>query len=164
MPWRTTLAVLVAALLAACGPGDPPEQRLREAERRADEARQAVARAKAELEKEREQLEQCRQDLHGAQQQLGTARERRSDAEQEVDQQATDVAVFRYVQRALLEDDALKGAAITAHVEDGIVELTGEAETAAQRDRAKEVAAGAPGVRSVESSIQVLDGTDADSP
>jgi len=61
----------------------------------------------------------------------------------------------REEQKRLLEDDDLSNVAIAARVSKGVVTLSGTVPNAKLRDRALEIARGAPGTGTVESRIEV---------
>ena len=68
---------------------------------------------------------------------------------------ATDVALFRAVQSALLEDESLQETGVSVSVEDGIVTLRGVVESADARDTARNIAQGVTGVETVVNRIRV---------
>lgn len=68
---------------------------------------------------------------------------------------ATDVAVFRAVQTALLQEPALADTAIKVHVEHGKVSLHGVVPSEEQRERAIVISRATPGVGSVISRLRL---------
>ena len=154
---------LTAALLLACG-GSDPEVDLERASKAAEETR-------SELEVAAETVKQREADVKQAQTELEAARAalRKIEAElakrvAKVDRRATDEVLFRAVQKRLLEDDSLAIVAIAAHVNNGLVSLTGNVPDAETRDRAVAVARETPGVDRVTSQIQVVAPTPAPTP
>jgi len=73
-----------------------------------------------------------------------------------VDHSSTDEVLFRAIQKRLLEDGDLASVAIAAHVNNGLVTLSGNVPDAKIRDRAVLVARETPGVQRVETQIQVV--------
>lgn len=162
---RLAVVVLLGAALATgCASlgGDEPsaDELLLQADEAAGSSRQevakateelrdkskAVARAGAELAKARAEREQAAQKLREAQARL------RED-ERVVSENATDVALFRLVQRRLLEDERLKDAAISVYVVEGVVTLQGDIPDDETRDHALEVVRKVPGVTHVDSRM-----------
>jgi len=70
-----------------------------------------------------------------------------------VEKHTTDDAVFRAVQKRLLEDEGLEHVAISARVHNGAVTLSGTVPDEQTRDLAAEVARSALGVVDVNSQI-----------
>ena len=147
--------VAVAALLLACG-GSDPEVDLEKASEAAEKTR-GDREAAIETGKPRET------EVKEAQKRLEEAREalRKVEAElakrvAKVDKRATDEVLFRAVQKRLLEDGDLGEVAIAAHVNNGLVTLTGNVPDAKLAEHAVEVAKGTPGVQRVDNRIQVV--------
>lgn len=158
--------VLLICLVGAVGcNSSPPEEKLEEAAENLHQAQEVteaqreeishlndeLAAKHAEVRDAKEELEEARQRLDKAQRRLQRARER-------LDTRATDVALFRRIQRSLLDDDALKNTAISVRVDDRVVTLQGTLADPGQRDRAIEIASAAPGVAQVKDSLQVRAG------
>jgi osmotically-inducible protein OsmY len=72
-----------------------------------------------------------------------------------VDLKATDAALFRAVQRRLLEDERLRHVAVDADVRWGVVELRGSVPDEHTAAAAVEVARSVPGVMRVESRVGI---------
>ena len=149
------VAMAAAALLLGCG-GSDPEVDLERASKAADETR-------SEVEVAAEKVKQREADVKQAQTKLAEAREalRAIEAElakrvAQVDHSATDEVLFRAVQKRLLEDGDLATVAIAAHVNNGLVTLSGNVPDSKIRDRAVLVARETPGVQRVETQIQVV--------
>ena len=108
-------------------------------------------------------MEERQAEFKAAQEELAAAREALREAEAQlsgfeakVNLSATDVVLFRSVQKRLLDDGALKDVAIAARVDKGVVSLSGTVPDSKIRDRAVEVARATPGVTSVESRLQIV--------
>jgi hypothetical protein len=156
--WRAALApaLLGAGLADAAACGDElPEERLSEAESAVRDAREAVRKAEEALEEERRELAGCRADLEEAREQLARAEQRQERAERRRADRATDVAIFRTLQKRLLEDEALDSVAIRAEVQDGVVTLHGAVPEADLRERALELGRSIPGAERVVDRIEV---------
>lgn len=69
-----------------------------------------------------------------------------------------DSAITAKVKSSLLADDQVKGLSINVDTAGGAVTLTGSAQTAAERQRAEQLATGVEGVRSVQNRITVAQG------
>jgi len=155
---RTALAGALCVALVASGCG---EREKRGAAARAPS--EAVVAAQAELEAARQAVVARKQAVSAAEQALAEAEKRAEAAAEGVAaaKQAaeigSDAALFRAVQSRLLEDDALKQVAVSATVRNAQVTLTGRVPEASLRDRALAIARETPGVRAVESEIEVAD-------
>ncbi len=141
---------LVASSLLGCGPDQPPEARL-------EGAGEALEDARGRLEEARERHVVAQQGLREARKQLRQAERAVLSAEQRLSRRATEVALFRAVQKALLEDPALRQEAISARVDGSRVTLEGEVSEAELQARALEVARGTPGVEQVTDDLEVAD-------
>jgi osmotically-inducible protein OsmY len=149
--------IVAMTLLLACGGSDPAVD-LEKASKAAEQTRSARENA---LEK----VKQREAEVKEAQARLEEARKALRDIEAElakrvakVDKSATDEVLFRAVQKRLLEDGDLASVAIAAHVNNGLVTLTGNVPKAALSDRAVVVASETAGVQRVENRIAVVDG------
>jgi osmotically-inducible protein OsmY len=148
------LVLLVAAVLAgACGGGD--EEQFRLAAQALTAARESVEQAQRAVEERRARLEVAQAELAEAERQLREAEEGLREAESRVDLKATDAALFRAVQKRLLENERLRDVAIDADVRRGVVELTGSVPDERTAAAAVEVAREVPGVMRVESRLNV---------
>jgi osmotically-inducible protein OsmY len=152
---RTAAACAAAALLVgACG-GEAPEQRLEQAAERVRDAREEVRDARRALEAEMNEATRKRAEVADARESLESAQQKLSQASSRLEQRATDVALFRAIQKELLETEDLDDAAVLAHVRDGAVTLYGSAPDAEARERAVQIARETPGVVSVASNVAV---------
>lgn len=152
---RTGLAALAVAGLLSCG-GETPEDRLEEALVAVREAEVRIEDGEERLAAERAELQACRQDLADAQRELNRARKTHSEAKDRLEQRATEVALFRAVQAALLEADVLESVAVRVEVSDGQIVLHGEVPSTQLREKAAAIARATPGVTKIESRIRVV--------
>jgi len=148
-------AIAVTALLLGCGRSDP-EVDLARASKAAAETRSEVEIASEKVKQREAEVKQAQARLTEARAALKAIEEELAKREAKVDSRATDEVLFRAVQKRLLEDDDLASVAIAAHVNNGLVTLTGNVPDARLRDRATLVARETPGVQRVESRVQVV--------
>jgi osmotically-inducible protein OsmY len=158
-------ALPVAFALAApvaCQQADAPEARLEDAAENFQEAREEtkekhedvqairdeIAKKYAEVENAEKELADARQELAKAEQQLQEARAR-------LDTRATDVALFRSIQKSLLDEDGLRHSAIRVEVDDRVVTLRGQASDKDAHQRAVDLAKAAPGTERIVDHITV---------
>jgi len=164
---RAALAGALCAALVALGCGDGEKAKHPAAGKATAAAPaavpEAVAAAQAALEAAKREVAARKEAVSAAEQALGEAEKRAAAAAEglTVAKQAaelgSDATLFRAVQSRLLEDEGLKAVAVSATVRDGQVKLSGRVPDAALRDRALAVARETPGVRAVESEIEVAD-------
>lgn len=141
----TSRLIAAVALLTLLGCGqDTPEDRLEAA----GDTLEAAEDTLADIEQKIELHEQSLADLRNKRRQL---RERLLTLEERLAARATDVAVFRAVQSALLEDEALSQRAISVDAEDGVVVLRGLVSSEQEEMLAMRVANTVPGVAAVRS-------------
>jgi osmotically-inducible protein OsmY len=148
-------AIVVAALLLGCG-GSDPEVDLARASKQVEKTRSAREVAAEKVKQREADVEQAQAKLEEARAALRKIEEELAKREAKVDRSATDEVLFRAVQKRLLDDAKLASVAIAAHVNNGLVTLTGNVPDAKLRDRATEVARETPGVQRVESQVQVF--------
>lgn len=153
---RSLVFVLVLALAAGCG-GESQEEQLAEASQALQAAHQEVEVASRQVEERRAELERVETAVAEAERELQQARGRLREAESRVDIKATDAALFRAVQKRLLEAKELREVAIDADVKKGVVTLRGRVPDREIARRAVEIARSVPGVVRVESRISVSD-------
>lgn len=146
---RTVVMLALGLTAALVGCGEPtPEARLES--------------AGAELEATEDSLESLNQRIEEHQDQLAQLRQERRRTEDRllnladlVEARATDVAVFRAVQSALLDAPALNQAAIAVDAKDGLVTLSGMVPSEELHQLAIDIARGTAGVDRVRSRIDV---------
>jgi osmotically-inducible protein OsmY len=143
-----------ALVLGACAEPDP-EVALERASEELEGAREALEIADGEVQAIRARMRALEEDLADAERVRREAQRHVTEAEALLGERASDDVLFRSVQRRLLEDEALADAAVTAHVASRVVTLRGHVGSTRLRDRAIEVASGAPGVARVISELEV---------
>ncbi len=154
--WRGLALATTAALLFGAGCGSQTrEARLQDAQEHLAQARERLDDARMRLAEREKALEQARQARQEALEAVTEAEGRVAESQAQVQRWATDEVLFRTVQKALLESDALQSVAIRASVSQGVVTLLGEVPDAKLRDRAVAVAKEVPGVVDVRSQITV---------
>lgn len=155
-PFLTALLVLALPLSTslACG-GRSRDAKLSKAIQARKEARQALEKSRKTLSEAEQRLAKVQTERDQAAKAVHEAERALSEAEAKVGLYATDVELFRHVQKLLLEDPALKDGAISASVKSGVVTLSGHAPDAKARDHAIEVARKVPGVVDVRSQIEI---------
>lgn len=141
-PFRSPLAAALAAgalvaTLAACSPSDRQEVRK-------DSAQAANSAGKA--------MERAGDATASAAGSAANSAERAMDnAGKAID----DAGITAKVKSSMLADDQVKGLQINVDTSNGTVTLTGSAQTAAEKQRAEQLATGVEGVRSVQNNITV---------
>jgi osmotically-inducible protein OsmY len=149
-------ALLVTLALLGAGCSEPTaEAKLRAAEQELEAAKSHLEQQRQELERRRKAFEAAQSSLAKAREAVAKAETRVTEAEQAVRVHATDDVLFRTVQTRLLEERALRDAAIRAVVQDGVVTLEGEAPDGRTRDRAVDLVREIPGVRDVRERIRL---------
>ena len=128
-------AISAGALLLGCGSSDP-EVDLERASKAADETRSEVEIAAEKVKQREADVKQAQAKLVEARAALRKIEEELAKREAKVDRSATDEVLFRAVQKRLLEDGDLASVAIAAHVNNGLVTLSGNVPDAKLRDRA----------------------------
>jgi osmotically-inducible protein OsmY len=150
-----SLALSTLLLLAAgCG-GESQEQELAEATAAVVAKREAVEEARGAVETRQQEVNQAQKDLEAARGELQIREQALTEAESHVGLKATDVTLFRSVQRRLLDDEELGDLAIAAQAKRGAITLQGTVPDEEARARAEEVARTTPGVFSVENRIEL---------
>lgn len=142
--------LLFAALILAGCDKPPPEEQL-------SAAGQALGDATSELADLNTRIEQTESSLDELREERRTQRDKVRTLEQRLEARATDVAIFRAVQSALLSDERLQEVAVAVDVEDRVVALSGIVRTQEQARRAVELSDQVAGVASVSSRIRVND-------
>ena len=154
IPVTPTLVALT--LLAGCDRPAPGE-RLQSAGEQLDSAQDSLESLDTRIDELEETLAALTKERRRTEGRLLTLEDR-------VEARATDVALFRAVQSALLEDDPLSQSAIAVDARKGVVTLTGLVKSAGLRDRAVQLAAETAGVDRVVSRIDVESGEGAGTP
>ena len=159
-PPLLSLAALFAlsALLfvtTGCG-GESQEQALEEATAAVIAERDAVQEAREKVDVRQQAVDEARDELDEAKDELRIREQALREAESHVGLKATDAALFRSVQRRLLDDEGLEDLAIAVQVEKGVVTLQGTVSDEEDRAHAEEVARETPGVVTIENQIAVV--------
>jgi osmotically-inducible protein OsmY len=157
------LAVAFAVTaLTACNRADAPEARLEDAAESFQEAREetkekheGVQAIRDEIAKKYSEVENAEKELADARQELAKAEQQLQEARARLDTRATDVALFRSIQKSLLDEDELRDSAIRVEVDDRIVTLRGQASDKDAHQRAIELAKAAPGTERIVDHITV---------
>jgi hypothetical protein len=152
--WLLALPLIAALALGACS-RETPEQKLEEAAKQVKDARGQVHEARKDLSSETEDADRERAQLEEARTKLYNAQSRLSQAASTLEQRATDVALFRIIQRALLDEKGLESSAVVVHVKGGAVTLYGTVPDQQARERAVRIAKSTPGVQDVASNVEV---------
>jgi osmotically-inducible protein OsmY len=145
-----TLPLLALTLLAGCD-RPAPEERLQSAGEQLDSAEESLESLDTRIDELEATLAALRNERRRTEERLLTLEER-------VAARATDVALFRAVQSAVLEDEPLSQSAIAVDARKGVVTLTGLVPSAELRDRAVQLAADTAGVDRVVSRIDLEPG------
>jgi osmotically-inducible protein OsmY len=175
---------VMATTLAACG-GDGPEEKIaelsqkqRDAEERVQEAAKRVRGSAEKVSEERDEAADRRQALEREQRsvaeatreheqatrRLEQARKRLRDLRREIAREVTDVALFRHIQKSLLEEKSLSDVAIAVQVEEHVVTLSGRVPDAELERTALRLAERTPGVLEVRDRIEVVAAPPAEAP
>lgn len=148
--WKLiALSAIVAGFLAGCS-RPAPEERLIAVGEDVSDMQEQLSSLNAEINSHQDAIEQLRQERQRARSKLMTLEER-------LERRATDLAVFRAAQSALLDEPALQDAAVLANVEDGTVTLEGSVSNSAQKQKAADVVRSIPGVESTVVRLQVVE-------
>ena len=151
------LLALSTLLFVAAGCGeDSQEQALEEATAAVVAKREAVEEAREAVEARQQAVDEARKELEAAQSELRTLQQALGEAEARMGLKATDAALFRSVQRRLLDDEELDDLAIAAEAAKGVIALRGTVPDQEARARAEEIARATPGVVAVENRIEVV--------
>jgi hypothetical protein len=150
---RMLAAVAVGAVLA-CDSG-PPEEQLAEARYELEQVRSEVKALETQVGDKKEAVRDAESQLARARAELDRAQSELAAARRKIQMEATDVALFRAVQTALLEADSLEAVAVRAEVASGVVTLHGQVNDTAQATAAMEIAQSVAGVDRVVNEIRV---------
>ena len=139
--------LLALTLLAGCD-RPAPEERLQSAGEQLDSARDSLESLDTRIDELEATLVALKKERRRTEDRLLTLEDR-------VQARATDVALFRAVQSALLADGPLSQSAIAVDARKGVVTLTGLVNSAELGDRAVRLAGETAGVDRVVSRIDV---------
>lgn len=149
-----TSAVIGLGLLGACS-RPAPEERLIEVGQDVSDMQSRLESLNEEIAGHEDAIQQLRKERQSAKAKLMTLEER-------LQRRATDLAIFRAAQSALLEEPALQEAAVLASVEDGIVTLSGSVSSVREEQKATHIVRSIPGVESAVVRLQLIDESVAD--
>jgi osmotically-inducible protein OsmY len=141
--------ISLMALLTGCGQ-DTPEERL-------EAAGERLQQAEITLEEIEQQIGRHQDELVTLTKQRRKMKDRLLTLEERLAARATDVALFRAVQAAILATSELEQSAIAVQAEDGVITLSGIVAEQAEKDSAILVASETPGVARVVSRISIDD-------
>lgn len=143
------LGIVSVGALAACSPPAPEERLINVAE--------DVSDMQGQLQSLNEEIAGHEQAIQELREQRQQARKQLLSLEERLELRATDLAIFRAAQSALLDEPTLQAAAVVANVEDGVVTLTGSVATNEEKQNAVAIAKSVPGVRSTVVRLQLID-------
>ncbi len=149
-----TLAAIGLGLLGACSK-PAPEERLIEVGQDVSDMQSRLESLNEEIAGHEDAIQQLRKERQSAKAKLMTLEER-------LQRRATDLAVFRAAQSALLDEPTLQEAAVLASVEDGVVTLSGSVPSVQDEQKATDIVRSIPGVESTIVRLQVIDESEAD--
>ena len=160
---RTRYLIVLTPILAvwACSVEQPENrleqaaQELQQATQDRNEALRELADAQEELRAERAEVQTAEKALQQARRQLRARRKELVGEQQDLQVAASDTAIFRLLQRRLLDASELDDVAVTARVYERQVTLYGEVAEQSQRDAAQRIAESVPGVAAVSNLIDV---------
>lgn len=149
-----TITVIGLGLLGACSK-PAPEERLIEVGQDVSDMQTRLKLIDAEITTHENAIQQLRKERQNAKAKLMTLEER-------LQRRATDLAIFRAAQSALLDEPTLQEAAVLASVEDGIVTLNGSVSSAQEEQKATDIVRAIPGVESTVVRLQLIDESGVD--
>lgn len=144
---KSVFAVAALGLLAGCNQ-NAPEERLQKIGERVESVSDQLAYLDARIDELYEELDTKKAERQKLRAQLQTLEER-------LEARATDVALFRAVQSALLDHSELQQTAISVDVDEGVVTLHGTVASAAERETALDTARETAGVDVVVTRIEI---------
>lgn len=148
--WPTVaLGVISFGALAACSPPAPEERLIDVAE--------DVSDMQDQLQTLNEEIASHEQAIQELREQRQRARKHLLSLEERLALRATDLAIFRAAQSALLDEPTLQDAAVLANVEDSVITLTGSVANDKERQTAVKIAESVPGVQSTIVRLQLID-------
>jgi len=144
-----TLAAIGLGLLGACSK-PAPEERLIEVGQDVSDVQSRLESLIEEIAGHEEAIQQLRKERQSVQAKLLTLEER-------LQRRATDLAIFRAAQSALLDEPTLQEAVVLASVEDRVVTLSGSVASVQQEQKATDIVRSIPGVESTVVRLQIID-------
>lgn len=155
-----TLTLILFALVA-CAPESPEDQLVDAAEDvaevqdRIENVSEEIADTRSELDVRRAAVRNAEQELASARSELRKLQRKLAKERTDLDNTASDTAIFRLLQTRLLDDDVLASEAINLFVLDGTVVLYGDVSSEEKKQRAADIAAEVPAVATVRNFIDV---------
>lgn len=143
------ISVIGLGLLAGCSRPAPEERLI--------EVGQDVSDMQSRLESLNEEIAGHEEAIHQLQKERQRAKAKLMTLEERLQRRATDLAIFRAAQSALLDEPTLQGAAVLASVEDGVVTLNGSISGLQEERKATEIVRSIPGVESTVVRLQLVD-------
>lgn len=148
------IAVIGVGLLSACSK-PAPEERLIEVGQDVSDMQSRLVSINEQIAGHQDAIQQLRKERRNAKAKLMTLEER-------LQRRATDLAIFRAAQSALLDEPMLQEAAVLANVEDGAVTLNGSVSSLEEEKKATDIVRAIPGVESTIVRLQLIDESEAD--
>ncbi len=140
------MAIVCLSITAACG-RPAPEERLIDLGEQVDDAAMTLEQLDEAIKRHEDRLDTLRTQRRQAKARLMTL-------EQRLERRATDLAIFRAAQGALLDEPALQESLVSVRVEDGVVTLVGSVANASGEQIAKDTVRAIPGVESIVSRVE----------
>lgn len=136
-----------AALFAACS-RPAPEEQLIEAGQDVSDAQSRLASVNSSIQEHQDAILELSKERKRLRDSLLTLEER-------LQQRATDLAIFRAAQTALLNSPQLRQAAVMVSVDEAIVTLTGVVGNDEQQRLASDIVKSVPGVKSTVNRLEI---------
>jgi osmotically-inducible protein OsmY len=162
---RLFVVILACLVLAGCKPDTPDEKLLKTADdvdavqKKMEQAGEKVVDAADELAAREKAVEAAGSELQETRKELKVIQQQYVEEQELLDRRANDTALFRLVQKQLLEEPQLEGNAVSVNVDNGIVSLRGNLQNQQQVTLAVEIAQQAPGVKSVRNLMEIEQST-----
>ena len=144
----TALAATIAIVAGCSAPS--PEDRLIEAGDDVSNTEDRIAAINAEIDAHQQAIQNLRKERQNARASL-------ESLEKRLERRATDLAIFRAAQEALLNEPTLEDSIVVANVDDGIVTLEGAVSNAEKEQKAASIVSSIPGVKSTNNRLQLVD-------
>jgi osmotically-inducible protein OsmY len=161
---KLVTAFLACLALAGCQPDSPDDRLLETADEVQDvreeigEAGEQVAEASDELAASEQAVEAAEIELQKSRERLQTLQRQHTEERELLRRMANDVALFRLIQKQLLEEPQLADTAVSVSADNGVVSLRGALNSEQDVALAIGIASQAPGVKSVRNLLDVEQG------
>jgi len=162
---RLVVVILACLVLAGCQPDTPDEKLLKTADdvdavqQKMEQAGDKVVDAADELAAREKAVEAAESELQETRKELKKIQLQYFEEQELLERRANDTALFRLVQKQLLEEPKLEGNAVSVSVDHGVVSLKGDMQSQQQVDLAVDMAKQAPGVKSVRNLMEIEQST-----